>query len=268
MVGSINSRNVFMGIKTNTIIAQHIKNSEFSQIKGLLKQMFVTNGGQIIGLQERFIKFIEKALCNDGCFGDCYYCCDNLVGINQNNLRQLNINQNNLPLSSDDFSILSTEIVDDNESTLSENLSLNDFEPNDIEQVNNVKTGKIGEDNNLLSLTPLIITESNLSKGTWLLVGNIQITIPSGTIWKNTNLKVYLGDSSTNVVSNGEINYRTPNSNEFSSESTISYSYNIIFSNQISQNLNIMITSEFESISANSNPTLNSTTNYFLTKLN
>jgi len=246
-----------ISINTITLFAKNINSPIIFLFEHYFNVLFIIdNNKNIIGLTPFFINLIKRALCDD-CSFSCsssssqyyYYCNEPQLNID-------NYGANNNLMDIENLSVLSTEINDNNEL----------FANNSTISGSNVLIGDEGTDTVLINQIPVTLTEENLSLGTWLLTGNIIITISSGTTWTNTNLTISFGNT---VIPNGEINYRTFNTEQLTYSTTISYSYNFIFENQSIQNLNINVTGKYDiSSDLNSLPTLNACSNYFLTKLN
>jgi len=253
-----------------------------------IKKVFVISNGKIIGLTPFFIDLIKKIICeeftccsNYYCSSSNYYCSSSSSHchyycpcpsscpsscpspclkqnklIDNQNINFNNDNYNDNDSDNDNLSLLSTD----------NNNEINRTQIFIENNLSNIVTNNIGQNINLINNIFYDITNNNLQikKGTWMITTNIIITIPNNTIWTNTNLKILLAN---NVLPNGDINFLTPYSEKTTSTTTINYSYTMIFNNNIINNLNIYIKSEFNSESEQQ-PTLNNQTNYFLTKLN
>lgn len=116
--------------------------------KPLLQQIFILDNGAII---KKIISEVFKELCKNGCIPEdcCYYynneCCGDNMAKNITNTIFKSMDNNNSFFTDDNFSLLSTEIIEDNlESTKESNLNLSDEKNNlindDVNSINSIIT--------------------------------------------------------------------------------------------------------------------------------
>lgn len=228
--------------------------------------LFIIKNGQIIGLTPFFITLIKKALCDDtscctssSSSSSYYYCTDTTEEPEE--LEEL-----------DNVSEISLDLDDNLIRNLNKN---NDFNKsiellNDDEKIleKKIYTNKNTINNILYNNSPLTWIE-NIDNGTWIITGNILIKVPSNITWKNTNLKILVGES---IIPNGELNFLNPPLNcDQKTGFVLNYTYNFIFNSSDNQDLSIKIEGNYiknDNDKDDELPILTQSTNYFLTKLN
>lgn len=119
-----------MNIRTKSAVIQNIQNIQLNEIINNIGQIFnIGPGGKIAGVKSKFISEIVKAvikeLCIKGCLNnECCYYTNNCCG--DNNVQNLNNFNNSTNINDDDFSLLSTEIFEDNEIDSIESIDINE----------------------------------------------------------------------------------------------------------------------------------------------
>ncbi len=128
------------GIRTTSVTTRDINAPTISRLNYLMSQIFITGPGNGTNYQfnQNFIQAITKSLtpiitasviknlCDSGCIDSpcCYYYTNDCCG--DNNVKDLNMNLNNVlnsfNIDDNNFSLLSTEILEDITSNNSEEI--------------------------------------------------------------------------------------------------------------------------------------------------
>lgn len=257
-------------LKVKNLYARTIQSPIIQLFASYFHALFIIKNEKIIGLTPFFILLIKNALCNgSSCCSSSsssHYYCDEL-SFNDHIDMSDNVIDIASDIASDNMSDISMNF--DNEMIQNYKYSLANVKQNNDEPVDKkILTNNIGFDMVLSNNMPINIVEKNISRGTWIITGNILIKIPPNCVWNNTNLKIIAG---TNLIPNGELNYMNPSVNQSQLNSfTQSYTYNFIFILNDIQDLSIRIEGNFDknnNFDKNMLPLLMASSNYFLTKL-